>query len=48
MMEYWNNGYGSIHHVAKDDDSWDLPALAFERLTIRQVLSFHHKSLASA
>jgi hypothetical protein len=47
MMEYWNKGYGAIPQVAKDDDSWDLPAMAFERLTIRQVLSCHHKSLAS-
>jgi hypothetical protein len=23
MMEYWNNGYGSLHHVEKYDDSWD-------------------------
>jgi len=23
MMEYWNNGYGSLPHVEKYDDSWD-------------------------
>jgi hypothetical protein len=23
MLEYWNNGYGSLHHVEKYDDSWD-------------------------
>jgi hypothetical protein len=47
MMEYWNTGYDARHQVEKDDDSWDLPAIAFGRLTMRQVMSFHHKPPAS-
>jgi hypothetical protein len=27
MMEYWNNGYGSLHHVEKYDDSLDHNAM---------------------
>ncbi len=41
MMEYWNNGYDSRHHVEKYDDLWDLPAIAIDTLSLFWALLFY-------
>ena len=34
MMEYWNNGFDSLHHIEKYDDSWDKWRHGFEKQII--------------
>jgi len=43
-MEYWNIG-SLLHRIEKDHDSWDLPAIALDTLSLIWALLFFQKFL---